>query len=206
MRKEPTPARLEAFSDGVIAVIITIMVLGLKVPTQKGMAGFVTTLLPLLVYAQSFAATGIYWVNHHHLMDRLKRVNRLILWTNLFYLFFVSLLPFFTNYLVVMRMDSFSMALYAASLLMNGVAFTVLQWAVGRDLRRYHVYGAEEHQLQVDGERKAYISLALYLVAVPLAFVHPFAALGDIYLVTILWIAPPIWVKLPPEDKTEVSA
>ncbi len=123
MPAQPSPSRLEAFSDGVIAVIITIMVLELKVPRDPGMAGFVTTIPTLAVYAQSFAFTGIYWVNHHHLIHRLKRVDHLILWTNLIFLFCLSLLPFFTNYLVEKHLDSFSVGLYAVSLLVTGVVF-----------------------------------------------------------------------------------
>ncbi|WP_433967034.1 TMEM175 family protein [Tunturiibacter gelidiferens] len=95
-----TPARLEAFSDGVIAVIITIMVLELKVPHQEGVAGLYTVLPTLAVYAISFAFTGIYWINHHHLVHRTEEADELVLYANLFFLFWLSLLPFFTSYVL----------------------------------------------------------------------------------------------------------
>jgi uncharacterized membrane protein len=196
MPAQPSPSRLEAFSDGVIAVIITIMVLDLKVPRETGMAGFATTLPTLAVYAQSFAFTGIYWVNHHHLVDRLKRVDNLILWTNLILLFSLSLLPFFTNYLIDKRMDSFSVALYASLLLVTGFSFTLLQWAIGRHLCRYKTADDPvEKQLQVAEQRKAYLSLAMYLLAVALAFWRPWVALVDAALVTVIWIIPTFGIE-----------
>ena len=202
MPAQPSPSRLEAFSDGVIAVIITIMVLELKVPREAGMAGFVTTLPALAVYAQSFAFTGIYWVNHHHLVARLRRVDHLILWTNLIFLFCLSLLPFFTNYLVEKRMDSFSVALYAVSLLTTGVGFTLLQKAIGRHLCRYKTKDdAYERRLQMAEQRKAYLSVTMYLAATPLAFWRPWVALADVALVTVIWIIPTFGLR--PEQAQE---
>jgi uncharacterized membrane protein len=116
MSKQPTPNRLEAFSDGVIAVIVTIMVLDLKVPHADGLAGFLAVLPSIAVYLLSFLLTGLYWINHHALIDRLKHVDALILWANLFFLFTLSLIPFFTNYLVEKGIRPFPVGLYAASL------------------------------------------------------------------------------------------
>ena len=107
MADRPTPSRLESFSDGVIAVIITIMVLEFKVPAPDGMAGLRTILPTLAVYLLSFAFTAIYWVNHHHLVHRLKRVEPLILYANLTFLFCLSLLPFFTSYLLQKHISCF---------------------------------------------------------------------------------------------------
>ena len=204
MPAQPSPARLEAFSDGVIAVIITIMVLELKVPHEPGMAGFLTTIPTIAVYAQSFAFTGIYWVNHHHLIDRLKRVDQLILWVNLIFLFCLSMLPFFTNYLVEKHLDSFSVGLYALSLLVTGCSFTLLQKSITRHLRHTPALDApEEMQLQLAEQRKAFVSLAMYLAAVPIASWHPYLSLVTVALVTVIWIIPTFGLKSQPPHHLE---
>lgn len=100
-------SRLEAFSDGVIAVIITIMVLELKVPSQKGIAGLLTILPTLIVYFISFSFTAIYWINHHHLVSRIEQADQRTLYANLAFLFCLSLLPFFTSYVLDKESDSF---------------------------------------------------------------------------------------------------
>ena len=192
---QPTPARLEAFSDGVIAVIITIMVLELKTPHDPGVAGLLHMLPALAVYAMSFSFTGIYWVNHHHLVDRIKRVDHLILWSNLIFLFFLSLLPFFTNYLIDKGVQSFSVALYGVSMLVVGISFTALQKAITRHLRHSAAPDDPEQNpaelaQHLAEQRKAKISLAMYLASVPLAFWQPWVALAVIALVTVLWIIP----------------
>ena len=194
MAYQPSPGRLEAFSDGVIAVIITIMVLEFKVPQADSFAGLRTLAPTLAVYLLSFAFTGIYWVNHHHLIDRLKHVDHLILWANLGFLFCLSLLPFFTNYMAVKGRDSFSVAVYAGLLLVTGTSFAGLQKAVGRHLRHANT-DAEELALQAAEQRKAMISLGMYLAAIPLAFVGPSLALGDTALVTVLWILPTLGLR-----------
>ena len=202
MAYQPSPSRLEAFSDGVIAVIITIMVLDFKVPKEPGMAGLLTVLPTLLVYLLSFAFVGIYWVNHHHLVDRLKRVDHFILWANLDLLFWLSLTPFVTSYMVDKHLDSFSVALYAVSLLTTGVGFTLLQKAIGRHLCRYKTKDdAYERRLQMAEQRKAYLSLTMYLAATPLAFWRPWVALADVALVTVIWIIPTFGLR--PEQAQE---
>ena len=195
MAYQPSPSRLEAFSDGVIAVIITIMVLEFKVPPENGLAGLRTLAPTLGVYLLSFVFTGIYWVNHHHLIDRLKHVDALILWANLGWLFFLSLLPFFTNYMVEKGMNSFSVAVYAASLLMTGVGFTLLQKAIGRHLRHTAHTDPHELELQAAEVRKGKISLAIYVVAMPLAYYHVTAALAATALVTVMWIIPTLGLE-----------
>ena len=181
---------MEAFSDGVIAVIITIMVLELKAPDANGMAGLRSIVPTLAVYLLSFAFTGIYWINHHHLIDRLKHIDHLVLWANLGFLFCLSLLPFFTNYMMVKHLDSFSVAIYSASLLVSGISFTFLQKAVTRHLRHAQADDAEELERQAAELRKAHISLTMYLLAVGLAYVRPALSLIDSALVTIMWIIP----------------
>lgn len=110
-QKHPSTARLEAFSDGAIAVIITIMVLELKVPHQDGTAGLYAIIPILLVYLLSFAFTGIYWINHQHLVRRVESADRLILYANLGFLFCLSLLPFATSYVLEKKIDSFAVCL-----------------------------------------------------------------------------------------------
>ncbi len=196
MRVVASTARLEAFSDGVIAVIITIMVLELKVPHENGIAGLRAIVTTLAVYALSFAFTGIYWINHHHLVDRLHRVDALILWANLGLLFSLSLLPFFTNYMIEKHLDSFSVALYIGSLMLTGLAFSLLQLAIGRHLRHSgHADEPAELQAQAAEQRKGFFSVAIYLASIPLAFVRPAFALAGAAIVTVIWILPGFGVR-----------
>ena len=205
MTKLPTPGRMEAFSDGVIAVIITIMVLEFKVPRESGFTGFQTILPALAVYAISFTFTGIYWVNHHHMVDRVKRVDGLILWMNLLFLFCISLVPFFTEYVVAHQFDSFSVGMYSASMMTDGVAYTFLSKAILRHLRRgqdLYKPGEAEHEAaeQLAENGKGYLSIAMYCVAIPLAHWHPRIALLVTASITAIWIVPGFMVK-PVDDK-----
>jgi uncharacterized membrane protein len=200
MHKQPTPNRLEAFSDGVIAVIITIMVLDLKVPHADGLAGFLTVLPTIAVYLLSFALTGLYWLNHHVLIDRLKQVDALILWANLFFLFTLSLIPFLTNYLVEKGIRPFPVALYAVSLFLDGVAYTLLAQAIARHLC-LRADNPEEAVLlaeQLAETRKGLICLGTYLVAIALAFYQPIAALCLMACINLVWVVPGFLVKPAP--------
>ena len=196
-----TPARLEAFSDGVIAVIITIMVLELKVPHQDGMEGIRAVLPTLYLYLISFAFTGIYWINHHHLVHRTEEADEVILYANLGFLFCLSLLPFFTSYVLDKKMDSFSVALYIASMILTGFSFLLLRLAIGRRLRQSGRFEAEDKAV----ERKNWLSLFVYVMAIPLAFQHPHLALGLAAFVTIIWITPTTGIKpreeYPPRNR-----
>ena len=196
-----TTARLEAFSDGVIAVIITIMVLELKVPHQDGIEGIRAVLPTLCLYLISFAFTGIYWINHHHLVHRTEEADEVILYANLGFLFCLSLLPFFTSYVLEKKMDSFSVALYIASMILTGFSFLLLRLAIGRRLRHSGRLEAEDKAV----ERKNWLSLFVYVMAIPLAFQHPHLALGLVAFVTVLWITPTTGVKpheeYPPRDQ-----
>jgi uncharacterized membrane protein len=181
-----SPARLEAFSDGVIAVIITIMVLELKVPHDLGLAGFVAVLPTLAVYLLSFAFTGVYWVNHHHLVHRTDQANERILYANLAFLFCLSLLPFFTAYVLDHKMDSFSVCIYVISMMFTGASFLVLRLAIGHHLR---TSGKLEREDMI-AERKHWLSILLYLVAIGLSLRRPLLALGIVALISIIWIVP----------------
>jgi len=194
-----SPARLEAFSDGVIAVIITIMVLDLKVPHDLGLAGFVAVLPALAVYLLSFAFTGVYWVNHHHLVHRTDQAKERILYANLFFLFCLSLLPFFTAYVVDHKMDSFSVGIYVASMMLTGASFLALRLSIGHNLRQT---GQLQHE-DTDAERKHWISLLLYLIAIGLSVHHPLIALGIVALISILWIIPTARILPPATCATE---
>jgi uncharacterized membrane protein len=185
------PSRLEAFSDGVIAVIITIMVLEIKVPSEKGLPGLIAIAPSIGVYALSFTFVGIYWVNHHLLLHRLRKASPNILWANLVWLFTLSLLPFFTAYVYQHNDDSFSVAIYAASLLVTGLSFMLLRITISA---RQRAEGSLEHTdraLQV----KHWGSLAVYLISVPLATRYPLFSLGLIAAITLLWVIPTLGVE-----------
>lgn len=184
-------SRLEAFSDGVIAVIITIMVLELKVPYANGFGGLFAIMPTLAVYFISFSFVAIYWVNHHHLVDRIEKTDQCILYANLGFLFFLSLLPFFTSYVLDKKLDAFSIALYAASMVITGFGFLLLRLAIDRRLR---LSGALQ-QVDTGAQRKHLLSLVMYGIAIPLARVHPNLALADIALVTLVWIIPAAGTK-----------
>ncbi len=186
-----SPRRLEAFSDGVIAVIITIMVLELRVPSKpiSDLDGLRQILPLLIVYLLSFVQTGIYWVNHHYLTDKLEHVTHAILWSNLGLLFFLSLIPFATRWVGMRGVSSFSIALYALTCALPAIAWSVLSTVIRRHKR----------QASASSFSKQAISSALYLSAIPAAFLAPnFApnigptlALSMIALVALLWLIPP---------------
>lgn len=184
--KPSSTARLEAFSDGVIAVIITIMVLEIKVPHQDGTAGLYALLPILLIYLLSFAFTGIYWINHQHLIERVESADPLVLYANLTFLFWLSLLPFFTAYVIEKNIGSLAVALYSLSMTVIGFSFLLLRLAIHRSLRR-----AGNLEQQDTAERGKHIaSLLLYLAAAPLAYVQPKLALILVAIVTVIWIIP----------------
>ena len=187
----PTPemktTRLEAFSDGVIAVIITIMVLELHVPEASGPAGLWRIAPRLGIYALSFAMTGIYWINHHEMLRRIESANYRVLWANLLFLFSLSLIPFFTDYVGEKRFDSFSTALYAVVMLLAGQGFLVLRLAVDRLKRAQGAVQPKTSQLET---AKHLASLILYGIAIPVAYYKPAISISLNILVTVIWIAP----------------
>jgi uncharacterized membrane protein len=185
------PSRLESFSDGVIAVIITIMVLEIKVPSEKGLPGFIAIAPSVGVYALSFTFVGIYWVNHHLLLHRLRKASPNILWANLVWLFALSLLPFFTAYVYQHNDDGFSVAIYAAELFITGLSFMLLRITISA---RQHAEGSLEpidRALQI----KHWGSLAVYFISIPLATFYPLISLGLIAAITLLWVIPSLGVE-----------
>jgi uncharacterized membrane protein len=180
-RESLSPARLEAFSDGVIAVIITIMVLELKVPAQDGMAGVRAVLPTVFLYLLTFVQVGIYWVNHHYLLDEVETIGHGILWANLIFLFSLSLFPFATDWIGSKGLSPFSTAMYAAVSILPGVSYMAL-WVFVRAQSMTPPHARWGKQLW---------SLGLYLSAIPMAYYRPMASLALIVMVGVIWLLPP---------------
>jgi uncharacterized membrane protein len=196
--EQPAPSRLESFSDGVIAVIITIMVLEFKSPQEAGPRAFLIAVVPTLcVYLLSFTYTGIYWINHNHLVHRLKHVDAPILYANLLLLFCLSLLPFATSYVLSEKLNSFSVAIYAGELLLSGLAFVVLSASVTRHFHHTGTANPAKLATQKAEARKSFLSLGLYVLAVPLAYWHPSLAVVGLAVGTLLWIVPGFMLPRP---------
>ena len=177
--------RLEAFSDGVIAIIITIMVLELKAPHGHDLAALLQILPTLCGYVLSFAYVGIYWNNHHHLLQAVGRVNGLALWANLHLLFWLSLIPFVTEWMGEDYSGAMSVAAYGFVLLMSGIAFDMLS----RALR--HANGEKTTLADLSAvSPKAWISVAAYALAIVMAFFVPAVSLVLYVAGGALWIQP----------------
>ncbi len=180
-RKGLSQGRLEAFSDGVIAVIITIMVLELKVPGADGVAGLRAVLPTIFLYLLTFVQIGIYWVNHHYLVDEVETVSHGVLWANLVFLFCLSLFPFATDWIGVKGLSSFTTALYSAVSILPGLGYMALWIQVRRQS------SAPAHA----SWGKQVASVLLYLTAIPVAYYRPAASLALIGIVAVLWLLPP---------------
>jgi uncharacterized membrane protein len=180
-----TTSRLEAFSDGVLAIVITIMVLELHAPAEGDFAALADLWSPLASYALSFLYVGIYWTNHHHLLQASSRVNGAALWANLHLLFWLSLIPFATRWMRDQDFPPGPVLLYGFVLWMCAIAFFILD----RTLVRLH--GVESLLGQAIGSgRKEYISLALYSAALLLALWWPMVSVGIFLVVAVLWMIP----------------
>ncbi len=177
--------RLEAFSDGVLAIVITIMVLEMKVPH----GGDIATLKPLapvlLSYVLSFFYVGIYWNNHHHMLHAVHAVNGRILWANLHLLFWLSLVPFVTGWMGENNFAALPVALYGAVLLMAGCAYYILSRALIAHHGKASMLAAA-----VGRDLKGKISVVIYAGAIPLAFVNPWIAFALYVAVGLLWVVP----------------
>ncbi len=177
--------RLEAFSDGVLAIIITIMVLELKVPHAVELAALEPVLPVLLSYVLSFIYVGIYWNNHHHLFQATEQVSGGILWANLHLLFWLSLFPFTTAWMGENHLAAIPTAIYGFVLLMAGIAYYVLERAIIAKQGRESLLA-----LTIGKEWKGTLSLALYLAAIPLAFVNSWIASALYAFGALLWLIP----------------
>jgi len=177
--------RLEAFSDGVIAIIITIMVLELKVPHGADLESLRPLLPVFLTYVLSYVFVGIYWNNHHHLLHAASRINGTILWANLHLLFWLSLVPFVTGWMGENHFSSLPTAVYGCVMLMAGIAYSILARAIVAD------QGAgSKLALAMGKDLKGKLSLALYAAAIPLAFVNEWIADATYVLVALMWLVP----------------
>ena len=177
--------RLEAFSDGVIAILITIMILDLRSPAGTDLASLVTVVPGFATYLLSFVFLGIYWNNHHHLLHATSNVNGVVLWANLHLLFWLSLVPFATRWMSETDFATLPTAGYGAILLLSAVAFTILIRAI---------IACEPPDSMVvraiGDDTKGKISLVLYLVAIPLTFANRSFALVIYALVALMWLVP----------------
>ena len=178
--------RLEAFSDGVIAIIITIMVLELHVPAHADGLADLKPLIPVLLsYLLSFIYVGIYWNNHHHMFQSTEKVTGGILWANLHLLFWLSLFPFTTAWVGANHLAPAPTAVYAFVLMMAGVAYYILEHSIIRQ------QGKDSLLARAIGNRwKENISPLYYLAAIPLAFVSPYISHALFIFVAILWLVP----------------
>jgi uncharacterized membrane protein len=178
-------SRLEAFSDGVMAIIITITVLGVRVPDQPTLAALIAVAPVLAIYAWSFQTVGTYWNNHHHLLGRAKHISPAIMWANLHLLFWLSLIPFATEWLGRHVAQPWPTAAYAALLFFAAVAYNVLQQAIiaaegeNSDIAR-----------DIGHDWKDKISLLIYAAAMGMAFVQPWASYALVVLVQAIWFLP----------------
>ena len=177
--------RLEAFSDGVIAIIITIMVLEFKVPDQATLPALLALLPHVLIYALSFVYVGIYWNNHHHMFHAAKSVTGGILWANLHLLFWLSLLPFASAWMGAHTRESLPVGVYGGLLLMCGVAYSILV----RLLIRHEGPGSVLSRA-IGGDFKGNASVVAYLVAIAASPFSPLVSLGIYGLVALSWLVP----------------
>jgi TMEM175 potassium channel family protein len=180
-----TKSRLEAFSDGVIAILITIMVLELAIPEGDDLRALEPILPIFLTYILSFVFLGIYWNNHHHLLQAADRINGTIMWANIHLLFWLSLTPFVTGWMGRNHFASVPTAAYGVVLLCAGFAYWILQTAIVSEHGPHSRLAAA-----LGNDRKAKLSLALYAVSIPLAFVNRWISDAIFVVVAGMWLIP----------------
>jgi uncharacterized membrane protein len=177
--------RLEAFSDGVLAIIITIMVLEMKVPHGEGFAALLPLLPVFFSYVLSFIFVGIYWNNHHHLLHTVTHVTGGVLWANLHLLFWLSLLPFVTGWMGENHFAAMPTAFYGAVLMMAGIAYWILTRAIIREDIQNSVLSRA-----IGKDIKGKLSVVLCAASIPLAFVDEAIAQGIFVLIALTWLVP----------------
>ncbi|MFP3598903.1 TMEM175 family protein [Chryseobacterium sp. SIMBA_029] len=180
-----TKGRLEAFSDGVLAIIITIMVLELKVPEGTSWESLKPILPKFLAYIFSFIYVGIYWNNHHHLFQAVKKVNGNILWANLHLLFWLSLMPVATEWLGTTNFAKNPAAAYGICLIMCAIAYTILENLIIKN-------EGENSSIKqaIHSKFKEYISIVFYVAGIATSFFYPYLAIGFYYIVALIWLIP----------------
>lgn len=181
-----TKTRIEAFSDGVIAIIITIMVLELKIPHGSTLADLFELWPVFISYVLSFAFVGIYWANHHHLLHTVRQINSRLIWANLTLLFFLSIIPFTTGWMGENHFENIPVAVYALNLLLCAISFFILQQVIMADIGHSNsMIDALNKQKQ-----KGIISLMLYVLAIPCALFYPVISAVLFAVVSVLWVIP----------------
>ncbi|MCH7784101.1 MAG: DUF1211 domain-containing protein [Bacteroidetes bacterium] len=177
--------RLEAFSDGVIAIIITIMVLQLKAPEEITIEALIPKIPIFISYLVSFIYIGIFWNNHHHLFQITENVNGKILWANLHLLFWLSLIPFATAWIGQNHVLSTPVAFYGFVLFMCGIAFSFLKGAI----LKHHPKDFDLHKA-LGGRLKEKLSIAIYILGIIFCFVNPWFGIACYVFVAIMWVIP----------------
>jgi uncharacterized membrane protein len=177
--------RLEAFSDGVIAILITIMVLELRVPHGADLAALKPLVPVFLTYVLSFVNLGIYWNNHHHMFQLVERITGKVLWANLHLLFWLSLVPFVTGWMGGNHFAPLPTAVYGGVFLLAAVAYVILQGTIISSEGAHSALAAA-----VGKDRKGKLSLLCYVAAIPLAFVNQWISDGLYALVAMIWLVP----------------
>ena len=193
--------RLEAFSDGVIAIIITIMVLEIKVPHGDDLHALMPLLPIFLSYVLSFINIGLYWNNHHHMFHTVKQINGKVLWANTHLLFWLSLIPFTTGWMGENHAGTWPVALYGCVLFMCGMAYYILLHVL------LGIHGTHSLLAEAIGkDRKGIISVVIYAIAIAVSFVNTSIALGMYALVACIWFIPDtrieklLYKKIAPEN------
>lgn len=180
-----TKGRLEAFSDGVLAIIITIMVLELKVPEGDSWASLKPIVPKLLAYIFSFIYVGIYWNNHHHLFQAAKKINGSVLWANLHLLFWLSLMPIATEWIGNTHFAKNPVAAYGIGLIMCAIAYTIMENLIVQ-------CEGENSKLKeaIHSKFKEYISIIFYITGIATSFFYPYIAICFYYAVALIWLIP----------------
>lgn len=179
-------SRLEAFSDGVLAIIVTIMVLELKVPHEATLHALLELLPIFISYVLSFLFVGVYWANHHHLLQAIKSVNTKIIWANMGLLFVLSLIPFCTAWVGESGFEKLPMALYCVNILLAAFASWILQIAVASEP------GHSEELMKIFAKQKVktYTSMVLNVASIPIAFYYPYVSCAFTFIVMAMWVVP----------------
>jgi uncharacterized membrane protein len=183
--------RLESFSDCVLSIIITIMVLEFKVPHDASPWALLQIWPVFVSYGLSFLMIAVYWVNHHHLFHLTKRVNSLVLWANTLLLFCLSLVPFFTAYMNEHERNSFSTAMYSGILLLCALAFTVLRRSINGHFKK----DSEVRLNEIAASHKNWLAISIYSSAIIMAYFYPLASLVLDFSVAALYFIPGFYLE-----------
>jgi uncharacterized membrane protein len=179
-------SRLEAFSDGMFAIIMTIMVLDLKVPHGGTLNDLLPVVPDLVCYAQSFLFVGVYWTNHHHLLHTVKKVTGPTIVANLGLLFWLSLIPFVTGWVASCDFAPQAVAVYAVLLLIPGFFWNILIYII----KKNNTWSEKMQKAMKRQEKKGYISVIIYALGILMAFVNPYISEGLFLLVSVMWFFP----------------